>query len=859
MAGVVADRVVVELEARLNRYETDVARSETKFTRSMNGIQKSAGATEAMVRRAASGMTAALAGVSVVALARGFLSIADEAKNLDAQLKLATAQTGSFGKATQDVRRIAEATRSGLSETATLYGNFARNARELGINQTEAARATETVAKTFKISGAGAVEASQGTRQLVQALQSGILRGDEFNSIMESSPRLARLLADSLGVPIGSLRAMAEEGELTSDKLVRAFTDKKFTDGIDAEFRELPVTFDQAMTQVYNAAIITFGAFDRGGEFSTALANFITQGTGGFGDLERSAEEFGISARANIEGLASAFAPVFAEAQRLFEFLDGGFKGIDIGRDIQKSLDDVDRFTGWLSKQGMLGAALTGNDIFGANGTERGTNFGGRFRQSSSASRGAAAIKAEQRKQDAATERASTGASRVAPAAKAKKGPSAETLARRAEASRLAAERRQQAFDNEEAGLQQDIIAARRALSNSAAIRAQLELQDIEAERVKYNDNLASMVEQKRYTQAQADTLRAANDNLAALREQVVTQQETERLADQALTIAQADLRDAQEIEQLNGQLADTREKRRASELRLLDLQYREEKLRLERIRDDERLDQQVRDQAARSLDNLETSRVQRTEAINRSSESPLDRYRREVGDVGRNINDSLEQIQVDGLQSLNDGITEAIMGAKSLGDVFKNVANQIIADLIRIAVQQAIIAPLAGALFGGGGGGLIGGLASGSALGGNGFAPGESAGIPNSWWAKVARGTILSGLPGFASGGSMLLGGRGGTDANQLALNGRPIANVSRGETLNIGSKPMRGSSSGAVVISSPRFDLRGAVMTPQLYADMQRISDESAARAGTASYRQSMRDAPTAVRKAQRFGNGR
>src|SRR3546814_6036382 len=64
---------------------------------------------------------------------------------------------------------------------------------------------------------------------------------------MESSPRLARLLADSLDVPVGSLRAMAEQGELTADKLLRALTDTKFTASIDAEFKQMPVTFDQAM------------------------------------------------------------------------------------------------------------------------------------------------------------------------------------------------------------------------------------------------------------------------------------------------------------------------------------------------------------------------------------------------------------------------------------------------------------------------------------------------------------------------------------------------------------------------------------------------------------------------------------
>lgn len=114
--------------------------------------------------------------------------------------------------------------------------------------------------------------------------------------------------------------------------------------------------------------------------------------------------------------------------------------------------------------------------------------------------------------------------------------------------------------------------------------------------------------------------------------------------------------------------------------------------------------------------------------------------------------------------------------------------------------------------------------------------------------------GSVL-GASGFANGGAMRIGGRGGTDQNVLSLNGRPLARVSRGETLNV--VPARAKSAGGpMVVSSPQFDLRGAVVTAELYADMERISRQSAAQAGTAAYRQSMRDAPAAIQRARRYG---
>ncbi|WP_187294035.1 tape measure protein [Sphingomonas sp. MM-1] len=226
---------------------------------------------------------------------------------MQAQLQLATAQLGSFGQAQKDVESIADATRAGLGETANLYGNFIRAAADSGRTQSDAARATQSFAQALKIGGASADEARSATLQFGQALASGVLRGDEFNSIMEASPRIARLLADSLGVPIGQLRELAEEGKLTREVLFNALLDGNLTKGLQGEFDRLPITFADAMTQVENAAITTFGAFDRGGQFSTAIANFVSDGASDFKTLAGEAEDLGRDIRGTIAGLANVW------------------------------------------------------------------------------------------------------------------------------------------------------------------------------------------------------------------------------------------------------------------------------------------------------------------------------------------------------------------------------------------------------------------------------------------------------------------------------------------------------------------------------------------------------------------------
>jgi len=328
----------------------------SQSTKQFSTAAKSMETAANTVRNAIRGLGVSLGVVSVGAAAKAYLDLADRSAKMTAQIKLATAEFGRFGQAQRDVERIATDTRSGLTETSKLYGTFLRAVKDVGGSQADAARATQTFSSALKIGGATSEEASSATLQFSQALASGALRGDEFNSIMEASPRISRLLADSLGVPVGALRKMAEEGELTSDRLLKALTDKKYTAGIDAEFKQLPVSFGDAMGQIENAAIEVFGAFDRGGEFSKAIANFALFGAQDFSALAASAESFGISVRGTIEGLADVFDPLFDAGNAVFDAL--GLKASSLGEVIRNffadGARDFDLITGQLEK-GLLG------------------------------------------------------------------------------------------------------------------------------------------------------------------------------------------------------------------------------------------------------------------------------------------------------------------------------------------------------------------------------------------------------------------------------------------------------------------------------------------------------------------------
>lgn len=695
----VAETVIIELTARVDSLERQLRRAGRGADRELGGI-------EGRVRSFAGKLTGLLGTVSAAVLVKQFLDLADASKSIDAQLRLASAGFSTFAEASENARRIAADTRSGLQETAALYGNFSRAAKDLGATSDEAARATETFSKTLKISGADAGQAASATLQFGQALASGALRGDELNSILEASPRLARLITESLGKPIGAIKAMGEAGQLTSDKLLNALTNKNFTKGIDAEFNELPVTFSDAMTQVENAAIITFGAFDRGGQFSTALANFITQGSDGFKELENDAVEMGIAVRSNIEGLVGAFGPIFNEAKEFFEYVNGQSAKIDIGRDIDKSLGQIDSLTGWLANNSYLGQKLNGTrfDIDGSN-------LQGRYRQSRDASQ--ARIRGEMGERAAAeivnsrfdrfgnplarpTRAAPTSAPKKTGGSSAAKKAAAE--ARKAEQERLRDIREDAAKSRDSAQLQDDINAAKAALATATEDILNYQLGAIESERKQQVADIETQVKLGKLGRDEADERILINSELARLRGELVKR----RAAEEKAAKEAARSRDEANTLQVESQLIDSRKERRDVELRILDLAYKEEEAA-------------IRAAAARgeiadldeALANLRRRRSAETEGVNRQNESPLEQRKREAKETATNIGDAIEQSGIDAMDRFGDSIANAATQYVKLGGIAGDVINGIIQDLVKLAVKQAIF----GNLLGGGGGGEGGGI----------------------------------------------------------------------------------------------------------------------------------------------------
>ena len=208
------------------------------------------------ISRALNFMVAIQALRQMANLMSGLIKSGDDYIQTMARLK--TIEDGSkTGQELQDsIMAAAQRSRTGFGIMADSVAKLRSQAREAFKSNDEAIAFAEQLNKLYKIGGASLEQQKAGTLQITQALASGVLRGDEFNSMMENAPLVAQKLARHLGVSVGQLRGMAKDGQLTGDILKSALLGSAVE--TNAEFAKMPMTFADMMTQVGNVASYAF-------------------------------------------------------------------------------------------------------------------------------------------------------------------------------------------------------------------------------------------------------------------------------------------------------------------------------------------------------------------------------------------------------------------------------------------------------------------------------------------------------------------------------------------------------------------------------------------------------------------------
>jgi len=223
--------------------------STDRFNNKLNSTSSSANNASGGIGRLV-GMVASLAAVQKT------LSLSDEMTQTTARLDLMNDGMQTTAELQEMIFQSAERSRASYTTTADLVAKLGQRAGDAFGSNEETIAFAETLNKMFVIAGASQQETASASLQLVQALGSGVLRGEEFNAVFESAPNVMQAVADYMEVPIGKLRDMASEGEITGLIVKNALF--AAADETNAKFETMPMTFGQAWTSIQNNLLQTF-------------------------------------------------------------------------------------------------------------------------------------------------------------------------------------------------------------------------------------------------------------------------------------------------------------------------------------------------------------------------------------------------------------------------------------------------------------------------------------------------------------------------------------------------------------------------------------------------------------------------
>lgn len=178
------------------------------------------------------------------------IATADQMQNLASQIRLATSSTEQFHAVQTKLRAIANEQRSSFDAVVDLYSNSQRSLSALGKSQQDVINFTRNMTMAMNVGGRSAQAQAAALTQLGQALASGALRGDEFNSVAEQAPILMDLIAKEMGVTSKAIRELAKDGKITADVVYNAVA--KATDSLSAMSAKMPTTVSQALQVIKN-------------------------------------------------------------------------------------------------------------------------------------------------------------------------------------------------------------------------------------------------------------------------------------------------------------------------------------------------------------------------------------------------------------------------------------------------------------------------------------------------------------------------------------------------------------------------------------------------------------------------------
>ncbi|HDS8120081.1 phage tail tape measure protein [Enterobacter hormaechei] len=294
---------LLKAQGKANKSLDSIGNSATNAAKKMDELQTN-------INRVAGAIAASL----VVDWGKAFLVAADNMSQLNARIERLTGSAATASQTMQSLMRISSATGGSLQDTAKLWETLSTALRDTGATNGQVIQLTETLQKIGRIGGSSTEEMANALRQFGQSISSGTVRAEEFNSILEQMPELARQIAAGMGVSIGELRQLMLDGKLTAEDALNAI--QKQTGSVNAEFEKLPRTLSQANTALTNSFLSMIDSVNQATGASNGLVAVIDSMTAALDRLVGKA----ISADSQISDLNST-AEMFTRRARTWSWL----------------------------------------------------------------------------------------------------------------------------------------------------------------------------------------------------------------------------------------------------------------------------------------------------------------------------------------------------------------------------------------------------------------------------------------------------------------------------------------------------------------------------------------------------------
>lgn len=335
-----ANKTLDDLESSTNKTTSALGKLD-KNARNAGSGMKNAGGAASGLKTSMSMLAGAISVSLIIEWGKRFLEVADNMTQLQARIARLSTDAKTANETFSTLANIASTTGASLSDTTKLWETLTSSLKEAGATNAQVLNLTDTLQKIGRIGGSSTEEMANALRQFGQSIASGTIRAEEFNSILEQMPELARQIAAGLGISMGELRARMLDGKLTAEDALNAIQDR--TSVINAEFAKLPRSISQAtgsletsfakMIASINDATGASSAFVSVIDSITSAINRLTGQTVGaaevISDLTSTAEMFSRRARTwswvGIDGWAAqnqAIAAVANQAATLVSDMD---------------------------------------------------------------------------------------------------------------------------------------------------------------------------------------------------------------------------------------------------------------------------------------------------------------------------------------------------------------------------------------------------------------------------------------------------------------------------------------------------------------------------------------------------------